>query len=134
MDEATTHRHMAAACGLRLHAAGPRTGGDGAAARRLLRLLLRLPRRSPRLSNKPWPRPTTVMSTSMMITSHSARRNVLTLAGVLQVDSRRAPRAWSCRATSDMQRTSCARTTGVDAPRAVSVDMSGSGGAFFISR
>ena len=34
--EATAHRHAVAARGLRLHAAGPRTGGDGAAAPRLL--------------------------------------------------------------------------------------------------
>ena len=97
----TVGRHMAAAAGARLPTLGPGTGGDGAATRRLLRLLLRLPRRSPRLSNKPWLRPTTVMLTSMEITLRSARIKVPTLAGVVRVDSRWAPRARTCRATSD---------------------------------
>ena len=37
--ETTAHRHAVAARGLRQHAAGPRTGGDGAAAPRPLRQL-----------------------------------------------------------------------------------------------
>ena len=40
--EATAHRHAVAAGGLRLRAAGPRTGGDGAAAPRPLRQPQRL--------------------------------------------------------------------------------------------
>ena len=46
--EATAHRHAVAARGLRLHAAGPRTGGDGDAAPRPLRQLRRLLLASPR--------------------------------------------------------------------------------------
>ena len=46
--EATANRHAVAARGLRLHAAAPRTGGDGAAAPRPLRQLRRLLLLSPR--------------------------------------------------------------------------------------
>ena len=46
--EATAHRHTVAAGGLRLHAAGHRTGGDGTAAPRPLRQLRRLLAASPR--------------------------------------------------------------------------------------
>ena len=46
--EAIAHRHAVAARGLRLHAVGPRTGGDGDAAPRPLRQLRRLLLASPR--------------------------------------------------------------------------------------
>jgi len=51
--ETTAHRLAVTARGLRLHAAGPRTGGDGAAAPRPLRQLRRLLLASPRSNSLP---------------------------------------------------------------------------------
>ena len=48
VHNATARRLTTAARGLRLHAAGQWTGGDGSAARRLLRLLLQPLRPAPR--------------------------------------------------------------------------------------
>ena len=123
--EAPAHRRAVAARGLRLHAAGPRTGGDGAAAPRPLRQLRRLLLASPRSISllsaaAAW---STVTPTN--IAARIARMVVPPLAGVVQVDSRWDPTARTRHATPAIMRSSCADWRKSRAVHAVSVDMSG---------
>ena len=105
--EATAHRHAVAARGLRLHAAGPRTGGDGAAAPRPLRQLRRLLAASPR-SISLWSA-TAVSSvvTPIKIAARIACAMVPPLAGVVQVDSRWDPTARTRHAMPAIMCSSC---------------------------
>ena len=100
--EATAHRHAVAARGLRLHAVGPRTGGDGAAAPRPLRQLRRLLLASPRSNSLPSATAASSMVTPIKIAARIACAMVPTLAEVVVVDSRWAPHARTCRATPAM--------------------------------
>ena len=106
--EATAHRHTVAAGGLRLHAAGHRTGGDGTAAPRPLRqpqwLLLASPR-----SNSLWSATAaSSVVTPIKIAARIARMVVPPLAGVVQVDSRWDPTARTRHATPAIMCSSCA--------------------------
>ena len=123
--EATAHRHAVAARGLRLHAAGPRTGGDGAAAPRPLRQLRRLLLASPRSNSLPSATATWSVETPMNIAARNAHAMVPTLAGVVHVDSRWVPTARTRHAMPAIMRSSCADWRESRAVHAVSVHMSG---------
>lgn len=82
---------MAAAAGDRLHALGPWTGGDGSAARRLLRLLPRPLLPLPRSASQHCLCASMGKSTPMKIAERSVCEMVPTLAAVVGVDSRWAP-------------------------------------------
>ena len=123
--EATAHRHAVAARGLRLHAAGPRTGGDGAAAPRPLRQLRRLLLASPRSNSQPSATAALSMVTPMTIAARIARMVMPSLAGVVRVDSRWVPTARTRHAMPAIMRSSCADWHESRAVHVVSVHMSG---------
>ena len=89
--EATAHSHEAAAQGLRLHAAGPWTGGDGTAARQRLRLRLRPLQPSPRTPSMPNRAVAASPSSRKVSAACSACAKVPPLAAVVRADSRWVP-------------------------------------------
>ena len=91
--EATAHRHAVAARCLRLHATGPRTGCDGAAAPRPLRQPQRLLLASPRSISLWSATAASSVVTPIKIAARIARMVVPPLVGVGQVDSRWDPTA-----------------------------------------
>ena len=123
--EATAHRHAVAARGLRLHAVGPRTGGDGDAAPRPLRQLRRLLLASPRSISLPSATAALSMVTPIDIAARNACAMVPPLAGVVQVDIRWVPTARTRHAMPAIMRSSCADWRESRAVRVVSVHMSG---------
>ena len=123
--EATAHRHAVAARGLRLHAVGPRTGGDGAAAPRPLRQLRRLLLASPRSNSLPSATAASSMVTPIKIAARIACAMVPTLAGVVRVDSRWVPTARTRHAMPAIMRSSCADWRESRAVHTVSLHMSG---------
>ena len=123
--EATAYRRAVAARGLRLHAAGPRTGGDGDAAPRPLRQLRRRLLASPRSDSLPSAAAASSTVTPMKIAARSACAMVPTLAGVVRVDSRWDPTARTRHAMPAIMRSSCVDWRESRAVRVVSVDMSG---------
>ena len=125
MCEATAHRHAVAARGLRLHAAGPRTGGDGPAAPWPLRQPQRLLLVSPRSNLLQSARAASSAVTPMKIAARIACAMVPPLAGVVRVDSRWVPTARTRHAMPAIMCSSCADWFESRSVHAVSVHMSG---------
>ena len=122
---AKSRRQNATACGFRLHAAGPWTGGDGAAAPRPLRQPQRLLLASPRSISLPSATAALSMVTPIDIAARNACAMVPPLAGVVQVDIRWVPTARTRHAMPAIMRSSCADWCESRAVHPVSVHISG---------